>query len=287
MSSPGPNQDKTVDLRGQVAWITGASRGLGRAFALGLADAGAAVALTARTASGLDVTLREIAARGGRAVTVPADVTEASTVAAARRAVESELGPVDILVNNAGVMAPTGRDWEVDPTAWWRTMEVNVLGSFLCWRSVLPSMLERRRGRIITLSTSAVYKRYPFYSAYGASKAAITHASASLAEATRPFGIAVFALSPGFVKTQMTEALADAPAIREHLGEGIRKALDEGRVTSPRQAVEVLLVLASGRADVLSGRHLDVSDDLSALIFEASEASGDARQAGPHPTRIS
>ena len=271
MNRAGPNPGETVALRDRVAWVTGASRGLGRAFALGLADAGAAVALTARTASGLDDTLRQITASGGRAVTVLADVTDASTVAAAQHAIERELGPVDILVNNAGVMAPTGRDWEVDPVVWWRTMEVNVLGSFLCWRSVLPSMLERRRGRIITLSTSAAYKRYPFYSAYGASKAAITHASASLAEATRPFGIAVFALSPGFVKTPMTEALADAPVIREHLGEGIRKALDEGRVTSPRQAVDALLVLASGRADVLSGRHLDVSDDLSALIREASE----------------
>jgi NAD(P)-dependent dehydrogenase (short-subunit alcohol dehydrogenase family) len=270
MSGTGPNPSEKIDLRHSVAWVTGASRGLGRAFALGLAEAGAAVGLTARTPTGLEDTRRAITANGGRAVTVRADVTDATAAASAHRTIERELGPVDILVNNAAVMAPTGRDWEVDPIAWWRTMEVNVLGPFLSWRAVLPSMLQRRRGRIITLSTSAVYKRYPFYSAYGASKAAVTHASASLAEATRPFGIAVFALSPGFVKTQMTEDLADSPVIREHLGEGIRKALDEGRVTLPRQAVDALLILASGRADALSGRHFDVSEDFSALIREAT-----------------
>ena len=253
------------DLRGSVALVTGGSRGLGRAFALALGSAGAKVAVAARSAAALADTCAAIERDGGESVAFPLDVTDDAAVGDAVTTIERTLGPIEILVNCAGVMAPIGHDWEVDPGAWWRTMEVNVHGAYICWRAVLPQMIERRRGRIINITSSAANKRYPLYSAYGASKAALSHASASLADAVRDFGIAVFAYSPGFVRTEMTEALADAPLVREFVREGFRRALDQGRSTPIERSAAMLLRLARGEADARSGQQIDVNDDLASI----------------------
>ena len=260
------------ELSGRVALVTGASRGLGQGFARGLARSGASVVMLARSKDALERAASEIRAERGRAIGVTGDVTDASAMQRIVERVRDEIGPIDLLVNNAGVMAPIGFDWQVDPEAWWRTMEVNVLGSYLCARAVLPEMLDRRSGRIINITSTAANKRHPVYSAYGASKAAITHLTGSMNEATRDFGVRVFALSPGFVRTQMTEALADAPGVRQHLGDGFRKALDEGRHTPLAVAVEALLFLASGAGDPLSGRQIDARDDLEELARLTNEA---------------
>jgi NAD(P)-dependent dehydrogenase (short-subunit alcohol dehydrogenase family) len=260
------------ELTGRVALVTGASRGLGQGFARGLALSGSSVAMLARSESALVSAASEIRAEGGRAIAITGDVTDTAAVSRAVERTRDELGPIDLLVNNAGVMAPIGLDWEVDPVAWWRTMEVNVLGSYLCARAVLPEMLERHSGRIINVTSTAANKRYPVYSAYGASKAAISHLTGSMDEATRDFGVHVFAFSPGFVRTRMTEALADAPGVRQRLGDGFRKALDEGRHTPLAAAVEALLFLASGAGDALSGRQIDARDDLERLARLTTEA---------------
>lgn len=260
------------DLSGRVALVTGASRGLGLGFARGLARAGAAVGMAARSRALLDEAAETVAVEGGRYLTVVADVSDANAVRRTVASVTEKLGPIDILVNNAGVMAPIGRDWEIDTVAWWRTMEVNVLGAFLCAREVVPRMIARGNGRIINITSTAANKRYPLYSIYGASKAALTHLTGSWAEAAREHNLQVFALSPGFVRTQMTELLADAPAIRQHLGDGFRRALDEGRDTPLAVAVDALLFLASGAGDALSGRMVDARDDLRTLACAASGA---------------
>jgi NAD(P)-dependent dehydrogenase (short-subunit alcohol dehydrogenase family) len=254
------------ELVGQVGFVTGGGRGLGRAFAVALGSAGADVAVAARSADQLAETCAMLERVGRRAMAFPLDVSDSKAVTTAIATIERTLGSIDVLVNCAGVMAPIGRDWEVDPAEWWRTMEVNVYGAFLCWRAVLPGMMSRRRGRIINITSSAAGKRYPLYSAYGASKAALSHASASLADAVREFGIQVFAYCPGFVRTDMTEALADAPLIRDFVHDGFRRALDEGRSTPIERSVGVLLLLARGDADALSGQQIDVNDDVSALI---------------------
>lgn len=264
-----------LDLSGQVALVTGASRGLGRGFAYGLARAGATVVMVARSRSDLDNAVDHILKDGGRAIAMTADVADAEMVQQVVARVIREHGAIDILVNCAGVMAPIGRDWEVNPTDWWHTMEVNVLGCFLCARTVLPGMLERGRGRIINITSSAAYKSYPVYSAYGASKAAVTHFTGSLAEATKEHGIHVFALSPGFVRTQMTESLADAPGVRRYIGDGFRRALDEGRHTPLATAVDALLYLASGEGDALSGAYVDARDNLKELAHLPREKSAE------------
>lgn len=182
-------RDSQIDLAGQVALVTGAGGGLGRAFALALARAGAQVALTARSAESLAETAELVQRGGGRALSIPGDVTAPHDVSRVVRTGESQLGPIDILVNNAGVMGPVGYDWRVNLEDWWRTFEVNVLGSFRCAREVLIGMVARRRGRIVNLSSGAAFNRFPRVSAYCATKAAVAQWTKILAEDTRAHGI--------------------------------------------------------------------------------------------------
>src|SRR5690349_13470507 len=127
-----------------VALVTGAGRGIGREIALALAGEGWAVGLLGRDRRTLDDVLREIAAQGGRAVAVPADVTRRDDVRAAVGTVQRDLGPVDLLVSNAGLRERSaGRPWEADPDDWWRVVETNLRGPFLLAQAVLPAMVER------------------------------------------------------------------------------------------------------------------------------------------------
>jgi NAD(P)-dependent dehydrogenase (short-subunit alcohol dehydrogenase family) len=160
-----------VDLTGQVALVTGGSEGLGRAFALALARAGAQVAVTARRPELLTETTDLIERLGGRGLAVPGDVTVPDAVAEVVRTAESRLGPIDILVNNAGALGPLGYDWQVDPEEWRRTFEVNVLGAFRYAREVLVGMMKRKRGRIVNITSGAGFSRLPQMSAYCVTKA--------------------------------------------------------------------------------------------------------------------
>ncbi len=152
-------RDAQIDLTGQVALVTRGGGGLGRAFALALARAGAGVAVTARTAELLAETADLVERGGGRALAIPGDVSAPDAVSRVVSTAESQLGPIDILVNSAGVVGPLGDDWHADPGEWWRTFEVNVLGSFRCAREVLAGMVARRRGRIVNVSSGAGFKR--------------------------------------------------------------------------------------------------------------------------------
>lgn len=117
-----------IDLNGQVALVTGGSRGLGQAYAQGLAAAGAAVAVTARSEEQLNETVKMIEEAGGRAIAIPADVTDQQAVERAVATVAQQLGPVDLLANSAGVPGPWTSTWEADPDEWWSTLNVNVRG---------------------------------------------------------------------------------------------------------------------------------------------------------------
>jgi NAD(P)-dependent dehydrogenase (short-subunit alcohol dehydrogenase family) len=260
-----------IDLSGQVALVTGGGRGLGRAFAQALARAGAAVSVIARSEDQLAETVRLIQGAGGRAIAIPADVTDRDAVEGAVATIERRLGSVDLLANNAGVYAPVGPAWEVDPDRWWRTIEVNLLGPFLCARAVLPGMVARRRGRIINISSGAAAVQYPYGSAYGISKAALTFMTNSLAAETKGYGVSVFSYVPGTVRTAMSEHLAESPEVHRWIGYRFRKKFEEGSDTPVEEAVRVFMILASGRADALSGRHISVSDDVAELVRRVEE----------------
>jgi 3-oxoacyl-[acyl-carrier protein] reductase len=238
------------ELEGQVALVTGGGRGIGRLIARELADAGMRVAVAARTADQAEQTAQEI---DGLAMT--ADVSKPEDVEAMTATVERELGPVDLLVNNAGVGLERSLPWEQDPADWWRVFEINVLGAYLCSRAVLPGMVERRRGRIVNTGSGASYLPMGGATAYGASKAALGRFGELLAGQVAEFGIAVFTISPGLVRTEMTESFGD-----------------DAPWTPPELAPRLVRVLASGRADRLAGRYIHAEhDDVDALIERADE----------------
>jgi NAD(P)-dependent dehydrogenase (short-subunit alcohol dehydrogenase family) len=268
-------RDVQIDLTGQVALVTGGGGGLGRAFALALAKAGARVAVTARTAKLLAETAELIERGGGRALAIPGDVTAPDAVTRVVSTAESQLGPIDILVNSAGVVGPLGYDWQADPEDWWRTFEVNVLGSFRCAREVLAGMVARRRGRIVNVSSGAGFNRLPRMSAYCATKAAVTQWTKILAEDTRAHGIAVFAFHPGVVRTSMLAGLTESPDVPREVGDMFRALLKQGRDTPIERCAQMLLFLVSGRVDALSGRFIRAQDNEDDLVNRAEEIQRD------------
>jgi NAD(P)-dependent dehydrogenase (short-subunit alcohol dehydrogenase family) len=270
-----PKNGESFDFSGQVALVTGGGRGLGRAFAQALAGRGAKVAVTARTEQELAATVALIEEAGGTAVALPADVTDQQAVTGVVQSVEKQLGRVDVLANNAGVLGPSGRDWEVDVDDWWHTFDVNLRGAFLFARAVLPGMIARHRGRIVNISSASVNIHLPYASAYGVSKAALTYLANCLDSATKEYGVFVFAYAPGFVRTDVIDQVAESYNIRKSVVDIYRKRLEDDHDTTLERAVEVFMFLASGRADQLSGRHIDVYDDEVELVERADDIRRD------------
>jgi 3-oxoacyl-[acyl-carrier protein] reductase len=246
-------------LRGQVALVTGAGRGIGREIALGLAEAGMSVALLGRHHETLVGTLRACAERGGKGVAVTADVTRPDAVAKAVRSVQHDLGPVDFLVNNAGQIDRAEVPlWEVDPAQWWQVVETNLRGPFNALRAVLPGMVERGRGRVLNLNSGFAVRPDARYTAYATSKAALLRLSDNLADSLRPHGVVVLDVSPGVVRTEMTENMPMF-AGREEWG-------------SVERMVQVAVAVARGRLDPLHGRFVHVGqDDVDELLERAEE----------------
>ena len=245
-----------------VAFVTGASRGVGQELARALAEAGHDVALGAR--SDLSETSALVEAEGRRALPLALDVTDAPGVEEAVARAQRELGPLDLVVNNAGTDRAIAPLWEADPEEWWSDVDVHLRGTFLVCRAALPTMLSRGLGRIVNVSSNAGMRPSPYNSAYGAAKAAILNLTESLAASLEGTGLYAFAISPGYVRTAMTERLLDVQAEKgwfPHL---------EGRDTlDPALAGRLVVALASGKADRLSGRYFHALDDLDELLAES------------------
>ena len=261
---------QTRHLKDQVALVTGGGRGIGRAIAQSLAAAGAAVAVTSRSAEELNETVRAIENDGGSALAYPADVTDAVAVQATVTAIEASLGPIDVLVNNAGSLGPLKPLLETEVNEWWRAMEVNVLGPLLCTRLVLPGMVSRRRGRIINVSSGGGAMAIPFFSSYVCGKTALIRFTECLALETKAYGIAVFSISPGTVRTAMSEYSLNSPEGKKWLP-WFKRIFDEGLAVPAERPAALVLQLASGRLDNLSGRFLSIYDDLDELLKSATD----------------
>jgi len=258
------------ELAGQVAIVTGGGRGIGRAIAQGLAGAGAAVTVTARSENQLNETVRLIHEAGGRALAVAADVTDPRGVARMVEATERRLGPVDLLINNAGVGGPIGPLWEVDPDEWWRGIEVHLRGTFLCTRAVIAGMMSHRRGRIINVVGGGAGGPYPYLSSYGCAKAAMVRLTDTLAAETRAHQISVFAIRPGWVRTAMSEEVLQTEAGQRWVPRA-RTIFEQGRDFPPERTAHLVTFLASGRGDGLSVRVLYVDYDLLDLARRAQQ----------------
>lgn len=257
-------------LQGQVALVTGGGRGIGRAIAQKLATAGARVAVLARSSGEIAETARLINQSGGCAEAFTADVTVPSDVLNAAGKIEQSLGPVDLLINNAGEIKPFGPLWETNTDEWWRNLEVNLRGPLLCIRAVMPGMVARRRGRIINIASGAATQSTPYFSSYIAAKTALVRFTECLALEAKPYGVSLFALTPGTVRTAMSSYSLDSTEGRKWLP-WFRKIFDQHMDVPVDRPASLALELASGKADALSGRLISIFDDLESLIAHAPE----------------
>jgi NAD(P)-dependent dehydrogenase (short-subunit alcohol dehydrogenase family) len=266
------------ELDGHVAIVTGAGRGIGRAIVEALAAAGAAVAAVARSADQLAETVTVVEAARGRALALPADVTQWPALTQVVEETERRLGSVDLLVNNAGVPGSLGPFWEQDPEAWWRVLEVNLRGVALATRAVLPGMIGRGRGRIISIGSNVGIRASPWSSAYACSKAALIRFTDSVGASTEDYGVRLFTLSPGDVRTAMADVLEEDLAAAKAAGaawaRGIPDITERRFVPAERTGVWCV-ALASGRCDRLAGRYLHIADDLEALLASADQIGRD------------
>jgi NAD(P)-dependent dehydrogenase (short-subunit alcohol dehydrogenase family) len=170
----------------------------------------------------------------------------------------------DLVVANAGVLSCVGPTWEADPDLWWRDIEVNLRGVQLTLRDTLPAMVARGGGRVVVMSSGMGRVPSPWASAYGASKAAATHLVSSVAEEVAGTGVAVFAISPGMVHTDMTDWPDALLVHRPELAE-----MPESAYLPTDAVTQLVRDIASGRLDALSGRFIHVRDDREAMLAEA------------------
>ena len=245
-------------LANNVALISGAGRGIGRAIALRFAQEGAAVALLARSEPDLAALAGEISATGGRALALPADVTDEHAVGRAVASAGEELGPIDALVNCAGIYR-VARFWEQSLEEWKQIFDVNVHGTFIVTRAVLPAMMARRSGRVITLASTAGKWGTAQQAAYNASKHAQLGMMRSLALETAPFGIRVNAICPSYVDSPMTDEQFPALAALRGLTEAeLRRSLNAatpiGRLVRLDEIPPLAVYLASPESEGMTGQ---------------------------------
>jgi len=247
-------------LKDRIAVVTGAGRGIGQAIAYALAAEGASVILAARTSSELEVTKAKIRSINAECLAIPTDVGKVTDIDRMVEAGLHEFGRIDVLVNNAGMQSPIGPLVESDEVAWLGTLQVNLMGPLRCMRRVLPTMIERRSGKIINLSGGGATSPRPNFSAYGVSKAALVKLTETVAEEVRAFNIQVNAIAPGAVNTRMLEEVLDAGSAAGEEQESARARKIKGGF-SPDLAAQLSVFLASEASGSLTGKLISAPHD--------------------------
>jgi 3-oxoacyl-[acyl-carrier protein] reductase len=248
------------DLSGQTALITGGGRGIGRAVAEMLAQAGAAVVVSARSADEVNAVVHHLHATGGDALGVVADVAVPEDISRLVDAAVEMYGTVNILVNNAGVIQPIGMVWEVDPEEWARGITVNLVGAFRLCHAVLPLMIEEGAGRIINVSSGAARGVTLGWSAYASAKAGLDHFTRILAGECQPHGVCVNAVHPGSTNTRMQSDIRGVPDRQMPAVGRFRQMHTLGNLRDPREPAELILWLCTSAARDVNGAILDIAD---------------------------
>jgi len=244
-----------MSLSGRIAFVTGASQGIGRACALKLATAGAAVTVAARNQDKLNELVTEITAAGGKAAAFALDVTDEEQVKSAIRAAIAQFGKIDILVNNAGitrdqlVMRMKRDDWDA-------VLETNLTSAYLCIQQVTSSMLKQRWGRIINITSVFGQMGQAGQANYAASKAGLIGLTMAVARELGSRNITCNAVAPGFIETPMTDVLGD------EFKQSAAKQIPLGRVGSPADVASAVAFLASDEAAYITGHVLNVNGGL-------------------------
>jgi 3-oxoacyl-[acyl-carrier protein] reductase len=230
-----------MQLKGQVALITGGGRGIGRAIAERFAREGAAVALASRTEAELEATRETIRRAGGRAACFPGDVSQEAFVTRLVDETRQQLGEIGVLVNNAGIYGPLKPIYELATEDWDRVLSINLRGAFLLTRAVLPGMVQRGRGVVLNISSDSGKHAYPLSGGYAVSKAGLIALTRAAAADVSRQGVRVNALCPGPVKgTRMWE----------ELGAGLQQAF--------QLIAAAALFLCSEEASAITGQAVNV-----------------------------
>jgi 3-oxoacyl-[acyl-carrier protein] reductase len=241
-------------LKDRVAIVTGAARGLGRAFAVSLAEEGAkvmAMNIVARPKDkeDLDETVKQIKALGGEVAFFHGDVTDVSQTLAMAEVTVKTFGKVDILINNAAIYDGLKRKpfYEIDPNEWDLVMRVNVKGAFLCTRAVFPHMRNQGYGKIVNLASEVFFTGSHGFAHYVASKGGIIGLTRALAIELGPHGVRINCVAPGFTDTEASRGIADVAKY-----DTSRTPL--GRVVKPEDLTGAVIFLASSESDFITGQ---------------------------------
>jgi len=247
----------TVDLKDQVALVTGASRGIGRAIAERLAACGAKVAAVARSTEGLQGTLDAIRSAGGQAEPFAGSVANAEDVQRIVGEVEAKFERIDILVNNAGITKDSLM-LRMDDQAWRDVIETNLFGTFYFCRAVGMLMMRQRSGRIINVASVAGLMGNPGQANYAASKAGVIGLTKTMAKELASRGITVNAVAPGFIETDMTDALPDKvkTTVKEHV--------PLKRFGKPAEIADLVCAIAGPGSSYLTGQVIPIDGGMTA-----------------------
>lgn len=241
-----------MQLEGRVAMVTGASQGIGRACALSLAAQGASIAAVARNQQKLDELVQQIAAAGGQASAIVADVADDEQIKAGVKNALAQFGKIDILVNNAGitrdqlVMRMKRADWDA-------VLNTNLTSAYVCIQQVIGSMLKQRWGRIINITSVFGQTGQAGQANYAASKAGLIGLTMAMAREVASRNITCNAVAPGFIETSMTEGLS------EELKQSALKMIPLGRVGKPEEIASAVCFLAREEAAYITGHVLNVN----------------------------
>ncbi len=258
-----------MKLRDRKAFITGASRGIGRAIALAFAREGAVLALGARSMDSLEKLAAEIEADGGKAVPIQIDVGSGNSIADAQAAVGEKLGDIHIVVNNAGI-ARSVKVLDMDDEHWQSHLDINLTGTFRVTRAFLPGLVAEGWGRVITIASTAGKVGFQSTAAYCASKHGVIGLTRALALEMASNNITVNAICPGFVNTDMTSEAARNIAQKTGGSEAdalawLKKLSPQNRFVEPEEIAAVAVMLASEEARGITGQAINI--DGGAVVY--------------------
>lgn len=249
-----------ISLHGKRALVTGGNSGIGKAVALVLAEAGAKVAVNyvahPETAEALAQRIRN---RHGEAMAVAADVSDPAAVAELFLRMDAVWDGIDILVNNAGIDGERAQAWETDLAAWRKVIEVNLYGSLYCAREALRRMVPQKSGVVLNMSSVHEEIAWSGYSAYGASKAAVSMLTKTLAQEAAPHGVRVLAIAPGAIKTSINRAVWSDPKMLQDL----REKIPLNRIGEPHEVARMVALLVSDAASYVTGRTIFVDGGMT------------------------